>query len=74
MVVAALNRMDGRQYAIKKIALAGHSPAAYARVLREVATLSRLQHPHVVRYFQVSPPINEGVAAQVSALLPGEFA
>lgn len=115
---AAINKMDGRQYAVKKIPLdahsagawlqdclaplqkatwlfactcrpfiwvlpitapptstrpvhqrAGHSglahrpsalrPAgAYARIMREVTTLSRLQHINVVRYFQVAdrPP------------------
>ncbi len=53
MVVAAVNRLDGRQYAVKRIRLDSASPAAFARLLREVATLSRLQHAHVVRYFQV---------------------
>lgn len=56
-VVAAINRLDGRKYAVKRIPLNAQSPASYARILREVSTLSRLQHPHVVRYFQVSPPI-----------------
>lgn len=55
VVVAAVNRLDGRQYAVKRIRLDAASPAAFARLLREVATLSRLQHPHVVRYFQVHP-------------------
>lgn len=49
VVVAAVNRLDGRQYAIKKIPLMAPSPAAYSRITREVATLSRLQHPNVVR-------------------------
>lgn len=53
VVVAAVNRLDGRQYAVKRIRLDSASPAAFARLLREVATLSRLQHAHVVRYFQV---------------------
>ena len=52
LVVAAVNRLDGRQYAVKKIRLDAAMPAAFNRILREVATLSRLQHPHVVRYFQ----------------------
>ena len=55
VVVAAVNRLDGRQYAVKKIPLDASSPAAHSRIMREVATLSRLQHPHVVRYFQCAP-------------------
>lgn len=51
-MVAAINRLDGRQYAIKKIPVDQRVPAAYARILREVATLSRLSSPHVVRYYQ----------------------
>ena len=53
VVVAAMNRMDGRQYAVKKIQIMDESAAAYSRLMREVATLARLQHPGVVRYFQV---------------------
>ncbi len=52
VVVAAINRLDGRQYAIKKIPIDQRVPAAYARILREVATLSRLSSAHVVRYYQ----------------------
>jgi serine/threonine protein kinase len=49
-----LCRLDGRKYAVKKIKLQpGGGSGSYARILREVATLSRLQHPNVVRYFQV---------------------
>ena len=54
VVLAAVNKLDGRQYAIKAIKLhAHHSPSSYGRIMREVATLSRLQHRNVVRYFQV---------------------
>ena len=50
----ASSRLDGRQYAVKKIKLqTDGSSSSYNRILREVATLSRLQHPNVVRYFQV---------------------
>ena len=52
VVVSASNKLDGRRYAVKKIPLrSSASPAEAARILREVATLSRLQHNHVVRYF-----------------------
>jgi len=52
VVVLAVNRFDGRSYAVKRVTLSQHSPSAYARIMREVATLSRLQHPNVVRYYQ----------------------
>lgn len=49
-VVLCKNKLDGRQYAMKKIRLKDKSMPD--RILREVATLSRLQHQHVVRYYQ----------------------
>ncbi len=49
---AAINRLDGRQYAVKKIPLETHSSGAFERIMREVTTLSRLQHANVVRYYQ----------------------
>ncbi|KAK4752449.1 hypothetical protein SAY87_021247 [Trapa incisa] len=51
-VVLCKNKLDGRQYAIKKIRLKDKSLPLNDRILREVATLSRLQHQHVVRYYQ----------------------
>jgi hypothetical protein len=68
LVVGAVNRLDGRLYAIKKIRMTSHSPLSYARIMREVATLSRLQHPHVVRYFQVRV-----AAAPIKLLQLGAF-
>lgn len=57
-------RLDGRKYAVKKIRLQpGGSSSSYSRILREVATLSRLQHPNVVRYYQVSVPNNRLVGS-----------
>ncbi|KAI3470117.1 hypothetical protein Pfo_026780 [Paulownia fortunei] len=51
-VVLCKNKLDGRQYAVKKIRLKDKSLPVNDRILREVATLSRLQHQHVVRYYQ----------------------
>ena len=53
LAVAAVNRLDGRQYAVKKIRVQQQVPNEFARIMREVATLSRLQHTNIVRYFQV---------------------
>ncbi|KAL5703428.1 non-specific serine/threonine protein kinase [Ranunculus cassubicifolius] len=51
-VALCKNKLDGRQYAMKKIRLKDKSPQVNDKILREVATLSRLQHQHVVRYYQ----------------------
>ncbi|KAL9162457.1 hypothetical protein ABFS82_07G090900 [Erythranthe guttata] len=51
-VVLCKNKLDGRQYAVKKIRLKEKSLPVNDRILREVATLARLQHQHVVRYYQ----------------------
>ncbi|KAM0940124.1 putative protein kinase PEK-GCN2 family [Dioscorea sansibarensis] len=51
-VVLCKNKLDGRLYAVKKIRLKDKSPHVNDKILREVATLSRLQHQHVVRYYQ----------------------
>ncbi|OVA04586.1 Protein kinase domain [Macleaya cordata] len=51
-VALCKNKLDGRQYAVKKIRLKDKSKPVNDRILREVATLSRLQHQHVVRYYQ----------------------
>ncbi|KAF5733896.1 Kinase family protein isoform 2 [Tripterygium wilfordii] len=51
-VVLCKNKLDGRQYAVKKIRLKDKNLPVNERILREVATLSRLQHHHVVRYYQ----------------------
>ncbi|XP_024542885.1 eIF-2-alpha kinase GCN2 isoform X2 [Selaginella moellendorffii] len=49
-VVLCKNKLDGRRYAMKKVKLKDENPSD--KILREVATLSRLQHQHVVRYYQ----------------------
>lgn len=51
-VVLCKNKLDGRHYAMKKIRLKDKSLSVNDKILREVATLSRLQHQHVVRYYQ----------------------
>ncbi|KAL9251582.1 eIF-2-alpha kinase GCN2-like protein [Drosera capensis] len=51
-VVLCKNKLDGRHYAVKMIRLKDERPPINDRILREVATLSRLQHHHVVRYYQ----------------------
>lgn len=51
-VVLCTNKLDGRHYAIKKIRLKDKDLNVNEKILREVATLSRLQHQHVVRYYQ----------------------
>eukprot|EP00983_Pelagomonas_calceolata_P128899 1161556-Pelagomonas_calceolata.AAC.6 len=48
LVVAATNVLDGLRYAIKKIKLTDAPMIGSSRILREVHTLSRLQHPNVV--------------------------
>jgi translation initiation factor 2-alpha kinase 4 len=51
-VVKAQNRLDGRFYAVKKIALDPQREENNRKILREVMTLSRLHHQYVVRYYQ----------------------
>ncbi|XP_074281489.1 eIF-2-alpha kinase GCN2 [Silene latifolia] len=62
-VVLCKNKLDGRQYAVKMILLKDKSPPVNDRILREVATLARLQHQHVVRYYQAW--IETGVAGHM---------
>lgn len=45
------NRLDRRTYAVKKISLYQESSAESKKIRREVTTISRLLHKHVVRYF-----------------------
>jgi hypothetical protein len=49
-VMKVLNYIDGRNYAVKKIRLKG-SENEQDKIIREVLTLSRLQHQNIVRYF-----------------------
>lgn len=49
-VVVAVNKLDGTSYAIKKINFSGVSSTRFTRILREVKSLARLDHPNIVRY------------------------
>ncbi|KAJ3675400.1 hypothetical protein LUZ60_004442 [Juncus effusus] len=51
-VALCQNKLDGRRYAVKRIRLKDKNPLVSEKILREVATLSLLQHQHVVRYYQ----------------------
>ncbi len=44
------NKLDGGEYAIKRIKLPT-SKSAKEKVMREVHALARLDHPAIVRYF-----------------------
>lgn len=48
------NRIDNLIYAVKKVKLDNtyHAQKENDRILREVALLSRLQNPYIVRYYQ----------------------
>ncbi|KAK4527073.1 hypothetical protein GAYE_SCF34G4994 [Galdieria yellowstonensis] len=48
-VMKVRNKLDGRIYALKRVALT-EKLLQERHILREVTTLSRLSHPHVVRY------------------------
>jgi len=76
------NRLDRRVYAVKKIDLtsAADNAAAGSKIRREVTTLSRLIHKHVVRYFaawveqydHAAPQqSSESASSSTSAAAPG---
>ncbi|KAI8883131.1 kinase-like protein [Backusella circina FSU 941] len=51
----ARNKLDGREYAIKKIRLYDDSDKTekcpYDRIFREIKNLARMEHPNIVRYY-----------------------
>ncbi|CEG49439.1 pek gcn2 protein kinase [Plasmopara halstedii] len=51
-VVKVQNRLDRQLYAIKKVKLDPDDKTMKKKILREVKTISRMQHRHIVRYFQ----------------------
>ena len=52
-VYCAINYMDGREYAIKRVSFnaVGYSNMAVQQVIREVHCLAVCDHPNVVRYY-----------------------
>ena len=44
----AKNKLDGCEYAVKKIILKYCDSELFAKIFREVTTLARLAHPNVV--------------------------
>jgi serine/threonine protein kinase len=49
-VFLAVHKFDGRSYAVKRVDLQS-SGEEFEKIMREVQTLSRMQHQHVVRYY-----------------------
>ncbi|XP_035901092.1 eIF-2-alpha kinase GCN2 [Anopheles stephensi] len=50
-VLKVRNKLDNREYAIKRIRLPARSKQFYKKMIREVELLSRLNHENVVRYY-----------------------
>ena len=46
----ARHKLDGCQYAVKKIAFGRSSPDVWLKVIREVKCLAAVKHKNVVRY------------------------
>ncbi|POW06187.1 hypothetical protein PSTT_09072 [Puccinia striiformis] len=75
-VLKARNKLDNRFYAIKKISLP-MDPREETKILREVTILSRMSHPHIVRYHacwieatDVAPSSANSEFSQVSSNIP----
>jgi len=62
-VIQARNKLDNRFYAIKRIRLRSDDPDYNKRIMREVITLSRLHHDHIVRYYQAWTEVEGTVAS-----------
>lgn len=66
-VFRAVSKMDGREYAVKRVpfAAAGYSRDSVQQVVREVRCLAVCDHPHVVRYYTswLEPSWMTGTAA-----------
>lgn len=55
-VVKVRNRLDRQFYAVKKVKLDPDEKTMKKKILREVKTISRMQHRHIVRY--ILPGVN----------------
>ncbi|XP_065827126.1 eukaryotic translation initiation factor 2-alpha kinase 1-like isoform X2 [Oscarella lobularis] len=62
------NRLDGQEYAVKKIRLKNVTTAAFSKVMREVKIFASLDHPRIVRYHSAWV---EEVALQFNARASG---
>ncbi|KAI8351582.1 hypothetical protein B0O80DRAFT_108542 [Mortierella sp. GBAus27b] len=50
-VFKARNKLDGIEYAVKKIRLRGGVKVRYEKIFREIRFLARLEHKNVIRYY-----------------------
>lgn len=50
-VFKARNKLDGIEYAIKKVRLRGGTKVRYEKIFREIKFLARLDHKNVIRYY-----------------------
>ncbi|ORZ14876.1 kinase-like domain-containing protein, partial [Lobosporangium transversale] len=50
-VFKARNKLDGIEYAIKKVRLRGGAKMKYEKIFREIKFLARLDHKNVIRYY-----------------------
>jgi len=51
-VYKVINRLDGNFYAIKQMILNYNYPSKVKKIMQEVQLLSKLNHHHIVRYYQ----------------------
>jgi translation initiation factor 2-alpha kinase 4 len=63
-VVKVQNRLDRQLYAVKKVKLDPDDKTMKKKILREVKTISRMQHRHIVRYFQAWIEGESGVSSE----------
>ena len=61
-VMLTVNRLDGREYAIKKVRLSARSPSLNAKILREVTTLSTLAQANTV----IGSPLVKGACVHAT--------